>query len=116
MANMLPDAATESTTQQADHLLECQYCYESKPPSAFVHESDIPTNCIPHLSGSLGVCQACMNSALKAQLQSKPLLDIGCPTCVVKGIMCDKGFDVRLAFILDDGQGRSHKRAPGKSA
>lgn len=60
---------------------ECQYCSEHKPAKEFVSSAFLPWDCQPHLTGSDRVCKPCMEAALSAQLDCKPLLDIGCPQC-----------------------------------
>lgn len=60
---------------------ECQYCNESKQAKEFLNSAFLPWNCQPHLTGSDRVCKTCLEAALSAQLDCKPLLDIGCPQC-----------------------------------
>lgn len=63
---------------------ECIYCCERKPSGRFVKTSVVPYGCSPHLVGKDSkVCRACIESSLSAQLDSKPLLDVGCPQCSI---------------------------------
>ena len=61
--------------------LECQYCCERKRPHDFLTRGAVPYTCQDHVTGSQRVCKTCMESAIAAQLDCKPLLRIGCPTC-----------------------------------
>lgn len=57
---------------------ECQYCCENKPMKVFAITSTVPHGCRLHLRQ---VCKTCLRASLSAQLDSKPLLDVGCPSC-----------------------------------
>lgn len=58
------------------------YCCEEKPAARFVKVATIPFGCLSHLNGTKGkVCQSCLAASLRAQLDSKTFLDIGCPQC-----------------------------------
>lgn len=62
------------------HKKECQYCCESKPLKSFALASAVPHGCRVHLRG---VCKNCLEASLGAQLDSKPLLEVGCPSCSI---------------------------------
>nr|POE94538.1 hypothetical protein CFP56_16778 [Quercus suber] len=63
---------------------ECMYCCEEKPVKQFCKLSLLPYECRRHLNGTAGrVCKTCLRASLGAQLDSKALLDIGCPQCSV---------------------------------
>ncbi|KAK3629989.1 hypothetical protein LTR56_017748 [Elasticomyces elasticus] len=60
---------------------ECQYCYEHKEAKDFVKGTFLPWTCQFHLTGSNKVCTLCLQASISAQLDSKTLIDIGCPQC-----------------------------------
>lgn len=62
---------------------ECQYCYEHKRDQEFVARSAIPYSCQFHFTNLYHVCKACMDASIAAQLESKPLIEVGCPQCGV---------------------------------
>lgn len=57
---------------------ECQYCCEKKTMKVFAMATTVPHGCRVHLRH---VCKACLRTSISAQLDSKPLLDVGCPSC-----------------------------------
>lgn len=57
---------------------ECQICCEEKLVKAFGKTKQLPYDCRSHLRS---ICRRCVASSLSAQLDSKPLLAIGCPQC-----------------------------------
>ncbi|KAF2161124.1 hypothetical protein M409DRAFT_28454 [Zasmidium cellare ATCC 36951] len=57
---------------------ECQYCCENKPMKVFAVAMTVPHGCRGHLRQ---VCKTCLRASLSAQLDSKPLLEVGCPSC-----------------------------------
>lgn len=57
---------------------ECQYCCENKPMKTFAMAMTVPHGCRVHLKG---VCKTCLRASLSAQLDSKALLEVGCPSC-----------------------------------
>ncbi|KAK4506112.1 hypothetical protein PRZ48_004077 [Zasmidium cellare] len=57
---------------------ECQYCCENKPMKVFAIAMTVPHVCRVHLRQ---VCKDCLRASLSAQLDSKPLLEVGCPSC-----------------------------------
>ena len=60
---------------------ECQYCCEHKREDSFVANGVMPYSCRPHFTNANRVCKLCIDAAFKAQLDSKPLLNCGCPQC-----------------------------------
>ncbi|KAL9534347.1 hypothetical protein SMMN14_02761 [Sphaerulina musiva] len=59
---------------------ECEICCERKLHKAFSHHKYIPYECRPHLQT---FCLSCIRSSLSAQLDTKPVLALGCPQCAV---------------------------------
>lgn len=70
-------ASFASLSCRAAPKQECDYCSEEKRPRDFPARA-LPASCYAHLTV---VCKACVQAALGAQLESKPLLEIGCPQC-----------------------------------
>ena len=63
---------------------ECQYCFEHKHFEDFIKRGAVPYNCSFHLATTKNlVCKACIEGSLSAQLDSKPLIEVGCPQCGV---------------------------------
>lgn len=61
---------------------ECKFCIEKKLAKDLLDCIFVPYECKAHLSSSNNkVCKACMAASMSAQLDSKQLLDIGCPDC-----------------------------------
>ena len=67
--------------KQQKSRYECQYCFENKREHEFVSTATVPYSCRHHLSLTNRVCKTCMESSLRAQLDSKPILEVGCPQC-----------------------------------
>lgn len=59
---------------------ECQICCESKLDKAFNTHKLVPYSCRGHLKTT---CKDCIRASLSAQLDCKPLLEIGCSSCSV---------------------------------
>lgn len=57
---------------------ECHICCENKLKKAYTHHKRLPSECREHLQTT---CQSCIRSSLSAQLDSSPLLAVGCPQC-----------------------------------
>lgn len=67
-SNLLPHRARK----------ECQICCEQKLVKAFGKPKEIPYDCRSHLRST---CKRCVTLSLRAQLDSKPVLAVGCPQC-----------------------------------
>ena len=61
--------------------LECEYCCEIKFTARFFLPKAVRKTCRDHLSVRNAVCRDCVKTSVKAQLHSKPLMDVGCPEC-----------------------------------
>lgn len=57
---------------------ECRYCCETKLYTAFTPAKPLPHSCRIHLRQ---VCRACVRASLSAQLETRPLLKVGCSEC-----------------------------------
>jgi len=60
---------------------ECTYCKEQKLAKDLVIGALLPWACQAHLTAPNQVCALCLEAALSAQLDCKPLLAVGCPHC-----------------------------------
>ena len=82
---------TKSHLKEACHKLipqrtrkpsfECQYCCEQKCDYKCIALGTQPYGCDKHFSSAYRVCKTCMDAALAAQFDCKPLLEVGCPEC-----------------------------------
>lgn len=70
--------------RQRKPRFECQFCCEHKRLDHFIARAAIPYSCQLHIATTTNrVCKTCMEASLSAQLDCKPLLDVGCPQCGV---------------------------------
>ena len=83
-ASAAPRFRIKKPWRESQAQYTCHFCCEPRPRSQFSTETEIPSNCQSHLSEAESrCCISCLKESLRAQLDLKHFLKIGCPGCGV---------------------------------